>query len=242
MDRSWELRWGTTRLHASLPLAAGAAVLLLGDLQALLAYALIVAAHLGGHFFLAWRTRTPISGVQVHALGGSLALRAAAPLTRSLVGVGGVPGQLVLWLGVLILAGPLGLDTDGALYQGLTRLNLLLALLNALPIAGSDGTDLWALPARAEAQITAAQREKWSGLIDSDRTKTAIKAASAARTPSPAEATPAAVAQRLRARKLAEAQAELVARDARADAGIPDTVAAEADALLAEVWSTSSRP
>ena len=176
------------------------------------------------------RRSTASVGIDLNAVGGSLHHRGEGTrLHYILAGAGGILGQGALVVLATVLAAAFHLDAEGSLYEVLTTYNLILMALNLLPLSGTDAASIYALPGavvgRIEEKLTylqiqevEAQRAGWQALIDQD--------GAAAQVPSPETTTPV------------DLGALLAQRDAEADAGITDALAAEVSSLLAGVWSS----
>ena len=216
------------RLHWSLPVGLAAAFLFPQSSDTVVGYLLIIAAHIAGHHLLARRGGLSTVGIDLNAIGGSLHHRGESTRLRyTLAGAGGILGQGVLMVLVTMAAAALNLDAEGPLYEVLTTTNLILMALNLLPLSGADAASVYALPGavvgRLEEKLTylqiqevEAQRADWQELIDRD--------GAAAQVPLPSPASPV------------DLEALLAQRDAEADAGITDALAAEVSSLLDGVW------
>ena len=116
-----------------------------------LGYFILIAAHELGHGFLAQRFGCRIRSLDVHGFGG-LCSYSGRPteLQGSVIAWGGVLAQLLIFLGTQLLLRSLGPPTTGfwidAAYV-FTRVNLLIAALNLIPLSGFDGARAWRLPA-----------------------------------------------------------------------------------------------
>ncbi len=222
------------RLHWSFPVGIAAAFLLLQTSDTVVGYLAIIAAHLAGHYLIARRGGLSTVGVDLSAVGGSLHHRGEGSRLRyTMAGAGGVLGQGVLVTLATVLAAAFSLNTEGQLYEVLTTYNLILMALNLLPLSGTDAASIYALPGavvgRIEEKLTymqiqevEQQRAGWQELIDKD--------SAAAQVPHPGTPPPAAPPVDL--------EALLAQRDAEADAGITDALAAEVSSLLAGVWGS----
>lgn len=243
-------RWGsrTTRLHWSLPIGAAVAGLAYQSADAVIAYLLILVAHMAGHLWLARRRGLSVVEVSINGLGGSVRVAGkVSPLGLVWVGSGGVLGQLLLWLTVSLLALSLDWSTDNSvLYSGLTRMNLGLVLLNLLPIDGSDGPSVWAMPGTLARRLTdrltymqmqelQAQRQHWQTIIDAAQARDTLRPLR----PRAKSEAPGATTQTIEQLR-AQVEADLTERDARADAGIPTETVSLANTLLADVWGSAS--
>ncbi|MEL6349971.1 MAG: hypothetical protein AAFV53_43115 [Myxococcota bacterium] len=247
MNWPWliQWRWGQRSfwLHWSLPIGAALAGLTYQSSDAVLAYLLIIGAHLGGHALQARRRGLTVRGFEINGLGGSTKI--AGPISAwgaSAVGSGGVLGQLLLWLMVSLLAASLDWSTESSVfYAGLTQMNLVIALLNLIPLQGTDGYAIWSLPGAAlqrlgeqlnsfEMEARQAQRAEWQTILNATNDRDSFRSVRSSASHATSDT------QTLDALR-AQVEADLVERDARADAGIPTETAQLAEQLLDSVWN-----
>jgi hypothetical protein len=115
-----------------------------------LGYFILVAAHELGHGFLARRYGCEVISLDVHGFGGLCSYRGqTTAYQRAVIAWGGVLAQgllfgLTLALGAAL--GPPGSDFHADLHYVFTRINLVIAALNLLPLNGLDGARAWQLP------------------------------------------------------------------------------------------------
>ncbi|MFT5682801.1 MAG: hypothetical protein ACI8RZ_003725 [Myxococcota bacterium] len=218
-------------MHWSFPLGVATAFLLTLTSDFVIGYLMVIAAHQAGHYLIARRGGLETVGIDLNAVGGSMQhLGEGSRLRHTLAGAGGVLGQAVLLLLVMVIAAAFNLNTEGPLYEAMTTINLIIMMLNLLPLSGTDAESIWSLPSavvgRIEEKLTymqiqegEEQRADWQQLIDQD--------SAAAQVPRPGAPTPAV-----------DLAALLAEQDAQADAGITDDLAAEVSSLLAGVWGS----
>ena len=153
-DRGWltiaKFKGAPVRLHWTLPLGA----LVFGRFAFVpgfwLGFVLIVLAHELGHAVLARRQRLMVSSIDVHGLGGHCRFGgySMSEWQLAVVAWGGVLAQaivLAIALPISLFAPPMG-GFVGQLLAALIDVNLMIALLNLLPIPGLDGSLAWKLP------------------------------------------------------------------------------------------------
>jgi stage IV sporulation protein FB len=136
------------RVHWSLPLG----LIVLGRFAispvAWLLALVIVILHEVGHAVLARRFGCSVLSLDLHALGGACRWTGAvSPWQRALIAWGGVLAQLVLLVALESAAwatGPLGL-ARWPLVVWLAQTNVLIMLLNLLPVRPFDGREAWPL-------------------------------------------------------------------------------------------------
>jgi Zn-dependent protease len=148
------LRLGPIRLHWSLLLGAALFCALQPKPLLLLGYVGVLVAHVAGHALLLLGTRSAVSGVMLHGLGGELLGEGeVTPLRRSLIALGGVLGQLALLCGALLAAHLLPPD----LAEAFVRRNGIMLLLNLVPMRPLDGAQAWRLIPRLRARARASK-------------------------------------------------------------------------------------
>jgi Zn-dependent protease len=154
MRWSWSFRLTSVRgvpvyVHASLPLG----LLLMSGFSfkplRWLGLVIIVLVHELGHALLFRRFRLPVIGITLHGAGGECASTGwATPVQESIVAWGGVLAQLGLFTVVTALA-ELGVwpeDASGReLYSVLAVLNVVLVVINLVPLGRLDGARAWRL-------------------------------------------------------------------------------------------------
>jgi len=151
-------RWrgAPVRVHWSTPLGA----LLFGGLQFLpvfwVAFLVLVLAHEFGHALLARRYGHHVLSIDVTGFGGRCRWAGAATEDeRAKVAWGGVLAQGVL-LVVAVVALVLGIipvsATGAQLSSAFIHTNLILIVLNLLPVPPLDGAEAWSLLTRARAR------------------------------------------------------------------------------------------
>ncbi|MCA9532318.1 MAG: hypothetical protein KC593_01515 [Myxococcales bacterium] len=115
-----------------------------------LGYFILVAAHELGHGFLARRYGCEVISLDVHGFGGLCSYRGqTTAYQRAVIAWGGVLAQGLLFgvtLAVGAALGPPGSDFHADLYYVFTRINVIIAALNLLPLNGFDGARAWQLP------------------------------------------------------------------------------------------------
>jgi Zn-dependent protease len=134
------LKLGPLHLHWSLLL--GAAIFCTAQPRPglLLGYAAVLLVHLAGHA-LASRGAS-VRGVAVHGLGGELLLdHEMPPLRRSIVALAGPLAQLAALAGAVMLHPSTAAALD--LVDALGRRNLVVLLLNLIPLRPLDGAEGW---------------------------------------------------------------------------------------------------
>lgn len=240
----WLLQWRVggipVRIHASTVLGALAAAAVLRTSDAVAAYAVLVAVHLCGHALLCWRYGMRVARIDLHAWGGDVSPQGRLrPGALAAIGVGGVFAQLLLGIALMIAAPLLGLDDTAGLLDALVQLNVLLGVLNFLPVPGSDGRFLWTLlreyAEQEEARRLKGEQRRWQKLIATDRARETLTPPRQAHVP---QSRQRAARQELLAASLRAATvAELAERDARADAGIPEALSREVQDLLDGAFS-----
>lgn len=153
LDRGYvtlaRFRGAPIRLHWSLLLGLVFVSGLSFDPGRWLGYVLVVLLHELGHAALAKRYRMQVLEVMLHGMGGHCRYAGApSPWQRAVIASGGVLAQLV----VLAVALPLsyvlveGWLTAG-LFSALVRTNIVLMVVNLIPIAPLDGAEIAKLPA-----------------------------------------------------------------------------------------------
>jgi Zn-dependent protease len=146
----FRLRGMPVRLHWSFALG----MLIFGGLRFVpgiwLGYFVLIAGHELGHGYLAQRYGHRVRSLDIHGFGGlcSYTGRPTA-LQRSVIAWGGVLAQLLFFGVARAVMWSLGPPTT-AFYADLayvfTRINLIIAALNLLPLNGFDGAQAWRLP------------------------------------------------------------------------------------------------
>lgn len=143
----FRIRRMPVRLHWSFPLG----MLMVGGWNFVpgiwLAYFLLVAAHELGHGMLARRYGCVVISLDVHGFGG-LCSYAGHPTAyqSSVIAWGGVLAQGalgLLTLGAIAVLGSPTTDFGADMLHIFTRVNLLLALINLIPLNGLDGGRAW---------------------------------------------------------------------------------------------------
>ena len=138
------LKLGPLRLHWSLLL--GAALFCTAQPRAglLLGYAAVLLVHLGGHALATFGAGVRL--VAVNGLGGELLLdRDLLPIQRSISALAGPLAQLAAFCGALTMGALLHPSTPAAqdLLDALGRRNLIVLLLNLIPLRPLDGAEGW---------------------------------------------------------------------------------------------------
>jgi Zn-dependent protease len=155
MRWSWSFRLFSVRgvpvyAHASFPLS----LFLLSGLSfkpmTWLGLVIVVLVHELGHALLFRVFRVPVIGITLHGMGGECESSGwATPQQESLVAWGGVLAQLAL-LAVVTSLAELGVwpehELGRELYSAFTAANLLMIIVNLLPIGRLDGARAWRLP------------------------------------------------------------------------------------------------
>ena len=143
------LRGIPIRLHWSIPLGC---ILLSGIRFApafWVAFFLLVFAHEIGHAVVVRGFRHRTLSIDVTGFGGVCRWSGhASGFERSAIAWGGVLMQMVLLVLTLVLAIVLGLPTNryaSQVFQVLTRSNIILIVINMLPVAPFDGAEAWGL-------------------------------------------------------------------------------------------------
>lgn len=150
------------RAHWSLPIVA----LLMGGLRfapgAWIAWILVVMLHEMGHAFWALRYQMDVKEILLHGLGGHCAyVGSPSPRQRSVVAWGGVMAQAI----AIAIALPLSMLVPARsefvmdLYDVLIGRNLMVALLNLVPIPPLDGAEAWKLVPMLLRRAPIAQKE-----------------------------------------------------------------------------------
>jgi Zn-dependent protease len=133
---------------------------------------LVVVAHEAGHAAIArWRGLYVVE-LQVHGLGGQCLHTIGTPLDTSFIAWGGVLAQSVL----LGIAWPLNQHAPlstflGSFLYGLTVPNLLMLILNLMPLPGLDGVEAWRLFGRF-ADLQRQERRRTTDVDEKWRAKT----------------------------------------------------------------------
>jgi stage IV sporulation protein FB len=153
LDRGYltlaRIRGVPVRVHWTMPLGA----LMFGGLAFApafwLAFFVLVLSHEFGHAALAWRARQRVISIDVTGFGG-VCRWAGLPSAydRALIAWGGVLAQAGLLVVAVVLAATtrLGASRWGVeLISALTGTNLLLMLINLVPIPPLDGAEAWRL-------------------------------------------------------------------------------------------------
>lgn len=136
-------------MHASLPLG----LLLMSGFSLKpvrwLGLVVLVLVHELGHALLLRRFRLRVLGITLHGAGGECAYtNFATPVQDSIVAWGGVLAQLALFAAVTVLAETGVWPTDELgrdLYNVLAVLNVLLIVINLVPLGRLDGVRAWRL-------------------------------------------------------------------------------------------------
>jgi Zn-dependent protease len=171
------LKIGPLRLHWSLLLGAVLFCAAQPRPALLAGYLAVLLVHLLGHAVAAGRTG--VRGFALHGLGGELLLEGdVAPLRRSFIALAGPAAQLAL------LAAALAVRASPDLYDAFTRRNLVVLLLNLIPIAPLDGKEAWRIFSRLRAArrqtprelpVSQQVRKEVSSLIEKIRGSTKVR-------------------------------------------------------------------
>jgi len=234
MGGPWLLQWRVSgrpvRVHATIVLGAVLAGTLMQSTDAVLAYGLLVAAHLAGHALLCRRYEMAISRIDVHGFGGDVVPQGRVrPGALAAIGVGGVGIHLLIALALALVG------AESGFWYTLAQLNLLMGALNLLPLRGSDGRFLWTLMREYAEQETVRKKQHWQSLLDADQARSTITPPRSTKVSLPRHnaAREKIIADSLRA----ASAAELSERDARADAGIPGDLSDEVASLLQSAFT-----
>ena len=142
-------RWSGAplRIHWTTPI--GAYVFTGADYVpgAWLGFVLLVLVHEIGHAVLVRSFRCRIVSIDVHGLGGACSWQGAADeQQRATIAWGGVLGQLVILLTTLLWAksfDPVSHPFVAQLVSAFTATNVIMVLLNLLPVSPLDGAEAW---------------------------------------------------------------------------------------------------
>jgi Zn-dependent protease len=146
------LRLGPLHLHWSLLLGAALFCTAQPRPGLLLGYAAVLLVHLTGHALASGGAR----GVVLHGLGGELLLdRELPPLRRSVCALAGPLAQLLALAGALVASAALHPSTPVAhdLIDALVRRNLVVLLLNLIPLRPLDGAEAWRIFGRLRLRL-----------------------------------------------------------------------------------------
>ena len=114
-----------------------------------LGFILLVLAHEIGHAVLVRSFRCRIVSIDVHGLGGVCSWQGgASEKQRATIAWGGILGQLVILLTTLVWAKSVDLASHpfvAQLVSALTATNMMMMLLNLLPVRPLDGAEAWRL-------------------------------------------------------------------------------------------------
>jgi Zn-dependent protease len=114
-----------------------------------LGFVLLVLAHEIGHAVLVRHFRCRIVSIDVHGLGGVCSWQGGAgEQQRATIAWGGVLGQLLVLLTTLVWArsfDPASHPFLAQLVSAFTVTNVMLMLLNLLPVSPLDGVEAWRL-------------------------------------------------------------------------------------------------
>jgi stage IV sporulation protein FB len=134
------LKLGPLHLHWSLLLGAALFCTAQPRPGLLLGYAAVLLVHVAGHA-LASRGAS-VRGVALHGLGGELLLeREMPPVQRSICALAGPLAQLAALAGAVMIHPSTVLAQD--LADALGRRNLVVLLLNLIPLRPLDGAEGW---------------------------------------------------------------------------------------------------
>lgn len=143
-------RGAPIRAHLSIPVSAGVLIAFSGGRAAMvqpLALLIIILVHELGHALIACRLGLEVEAIDLHGTGGEC--RVSEPPTQGAaiaLAWGGVAGQMALFW-VPDLLGLLGLEPQHFVWRSFLAVfigpNLLLMLINLLPIAPLDGATAW---------------------------------------------------------------------------------------------------
>lgn len=142
-------RGAPIRLHWSLALGVLFVSGLHFDPGGWLGYVLVILLHELGHAALAKRYRMQVLEVMLHGMGGHCRYAGLpSPWERSVIASGGILAQLVvlavaLPLSYFLVEGPM----TAGLFHALVRTNVLLMVVNLIPIAPLDGAEIAKIPA-----------------------------------------------------------------------------------------------
>ena len=153
LDRGYltlaRFRGAPIRLHWSLALG----VLFVSGLEFApgrwLGYVLVILLHELGHAALAKAYRMQVLEVMLHGMGGHCRYAGQpTPFERAVIASGGILAQLVILaialpLSFFLVEGPL----TAGLFDALVRTNVILMVLNLIPIAPLDGAEIAKIPA-----------------------------------------------------------------------------------------------
>lgn len=146
------LKLGPLRLHWSLLLGAVLFCAAQPRPAFLLGYAAVLLAHALGHLLALRGSKLSLQGLLVHGLGVELVTAGdATPLRRSALALAGPLCQLALACGSLWLP-------RGELADALGQRNLIVLLLNLIPIAPLDGAVGWKIFSRWKSRPRARPR------------------------------------------------------------------------------------
>jgi hypothetical protein len=146
----FHLRKMPVRLHWSFPLG----MIMVGGLRFVpgiwLAYFIMVAGHELGHGLLARRYGCAVVSLDVHGFGGLCSyVGETTEYERSVIAWGGVLAQAMLFaltMAIITFVGPARTDFSADMVHVFTRVNLIIAAINLLPLNGLDGARAWKLP------------------------------------------------------------------------------------------------
>jgi stage IV sporulation protein FB len=139
-----------------------------------LGFVLLVLAHEIGHAALVRAFRCRIVSIDIHGLGGECSWQGnAGEQQRATIAWGGILGQLVILVTTLLWAksfDPANYPFVAQLVSAFTATNVMMMLLNLLPVRPLDGAEAWRLfrvgnlfrgsrNRDRQAQIKAIQRE-----------------------------------------------------------------------------------
>jgi Zn-dependent protease len=142
-------RWhgAPVRAHWTLPLAA----LIFGQGRLApgfwLGFVLLVLVHEVGHALIVRRVRCRVIAIDVHALGGACRWQGdPTARQRAAIAWGGVLAQVVLFAAACVwieVAGDPRTRFGADVLDAFVSTNVLMILLNLLPVAPLDGAEAW---------------------------------------------------------------------------------------------------
>ena len=146
----FHIRGMPVRLHWSFALG----MLIFGGLRfapgVWLGYFVLVAGHELGHGFLARRYGMHVTSLDIHGFGGLCSYSGyPTEYQQSVIAWGGVLAQGLMYVAiqlVLVSLGPPATEFTADFVMLMTRTNLIIAVINLLPLNGLDGGRAWRLP------------------------------------------------------------------------------------------------
>ncbi|HXU80315.1 MAG TPA: hypothetical protein VN914_02890 [Polyangia bacterium] len=144
-------QWGGAPVRAHWTIPFGAFVF--GHLQFVpgfwLGFFLLILIHELGHAIVVRSQRCRVISIDVHGLGGLCQWSGSAtPIGRARIAWGGVQAQLLALLFTLVLVEMFGRPTafSAQLVSAFTDTNVILILINLIPVPPLDGAEAWKLP------------------------------------------------------------------------------------------------